>query len=574
MRTNIDQVLDKINILDVVSQYVKLRKAGKDYLGLCPFHKEKTPSFTVSIDKQIYYCFGCHEGGNAVNFIMKYENLGFQEALESLATQYGIKLERTGDSKRPRQHDALAKLAEHYHNTLKGNSAALQYLEKRGLDRNAVDEFMIGFSDRQKYGMRNFLRNAHIPDDVLLGTGILRVKDGEVYDIFRGRVTIPIFDVNKKVIGFGARAMEKDAIPKYINSPESTVFSKRYSLYGIEKAKKHITEKNEVFIVEGYFDLIALYLSGIQNVVSTLGTSITEGQLSRLRNYTDNITLMLDGDEAGVKSALKLIGTFSEMDINGNMIVLPDGHDPDSYVREKGSGGLGALSDRKKPILDYFFDYYMDRCKLDKLEGKLAFIRTVMPHVEAIRNVIKKRLYVQRLSQLTGVEEEHFFDKLGPGATPDKPKEKKKSTAQIIEKRVVGVLMNDPTLIHTVRREEVMRYVRDDDIREVLKRMFQCLEEKKQLEINSFVGLLDRTDLRDFVVQSAFDMAECDEAESRKILSDYIKHVEKKYMREEAERITEKLSEAERSGNDEEVMELLQQKRQVLAFIKSNFIAG
>jgi DNA primase len=572
MRTNIDQVLDKISILDVVSQYVKLRKAGKDYLGLCPFHKEKTPSFTVSIEKQIYYCFGCHEGGNAVNFMMRYENLGFQEALESLATQYGIKLERTGDPKRPRQHDALAKLAEHYHSCLKSNSSALQYLSDRGLGNDAVDEFMIGFSDRQRYGMRNFLKNAHIPDDVLLGTGILRVKEGEIYDIFRGRVIIPIFDVTKKVIGFGARAMEKDAIPKYINSPESSVFSKRFSLYGIDKAKKHITEKNEVFIVEGYFDLIALYLSGIKNVVSTLGTSITEGQLSKLRNYTDNITLMLDGDEAGVKSALRLIGTLSEMDINGNMIVLPEGHDPDSYVREKGAQALSDLSERKKPILDYFFDYYMGRCRLDKLEGKLAFIRTVMPHVEAIRNGIKKRLYVQRLSQLTGVEEEHFFKNIHEAPMGESPKQTRKGPSNIIEKRVIGVLMNDPSLIHTVNRKEVIRYVKDEDIREVLNKMFQCIEEKKQLEINSFVGLLDKADLRDFVVQSAFDMAECDVTESRRIVSDYIKHVEKKYMKEEAELITEKLSEAERNGNDKEVMELLQQKRQVLAFIKSNFI--
>ena len=572
MRTNVEHVLDKINILDVVSQYVKLRKAGKDYTGLCPFHKEKTPSFTVSIEKQIYYCFGCHEGGNALNFVMKYENMGFHDALESLASQYGIKLEHTGESKRPRQHDALSKLAEHYHNSLKDNSTALRYLAARGIDKDAVDEFMIGFSDRQRYSMSNFLRRSRIPDDVLLDTGILRMKEGEIYDIFRGRVVIPIFDVTRKVIGFGARAMEKDAIPKYINSPESSVFSKRFSLYGIDKAKKHIAEENEVFIVEGYFDLIALYLSGIRNVVSTLGTSITEGQLSKLRNYTDNITLMLDGDEAGVKSALRLIGTLSEMDINGSMIVLPEGHDPDSYVRDKGPQALSDLADRKKPILDYFFDYYMARCKLDKLEGKLAFIRTVIPHVESIKNGIKKRLYIRRLSELTGVEEEYFLGNAGNAPAGEAVKKVRKGPSNIIEKRVIGVLINDPSLIDTVNRKEVMNYVKDDDIREVLNKMFQCIEEKKRLEISSFVDLLDKTDLRDFVVQSALDMAECDETESRRILSDYIRHVEKKYMKEEAERITQRLSEAERNGNDEEVMELLQQKRQVLAFIKSNFI--
>jgi DNA primase len=572
MRTDMDQLLDKVNILDVVSQYVKLRKAGKDYNGLCPFHKEKTPSFTVSTDKQIYYCFGCHEGGNAVNFLMKYENLSFPEAIESLAAQYGIKLERTGDGKRPRQHDALMRLAEYYHKGLKSNSAALEYLAKRGIGADAVDEFMMGFSDRQRHAMKGFLKNAAIPDEVLLSTGILRVKDGEIYDIFRGRIIIPIFDVNKKVIGFGARAMEKDAIPKYINSPESTVFSKRFSLFGIDKAKKHITAKNEVIIVEGYFDLMALYMKDVRNVVSTLGTSITEGQLSKLRNYTENITLMLDGDEAGVKSALRLIETLSEMDINADMVVLPEGHDPDSYVRQEGIEKVHTLMDRKKPILDYFFDYYMGRCKIGALEGKLSFIKTVMPHVEAIRSGVKKRLYIQKLSDLTGVEEHHFFESLKEVKTGKEPGEERKVAAQGIEKKVVGALMNNPVLIHMFTEEGVITRIKDDAIREILIRMFRYAAEKKQLEINGFVRLLEEAELRDFVIETAFEMAECNEEESRRIVFDYLKHIEKKSIKEEARRIAEKLSEAERKGDDKEVMELLQQKMQVLAFIKSNFI--
>jgi DNA primase len=573
MRTNVDQLLDKISILDVVSQYVKLRKAGKDYTGLCPFHKEKTASFTVSTEKQIYYCFGCHEGGNALNFIMKYENLSFQEAIESLAGQYGIKVERTGgDTRRPHQHDGLMKLAEHYHAALKKNSAALQYLAGRGIDGGAVDEFMLGYSDRQRHNIRNFLKSAGVPDDVLLSTGIVRVKDGDIYDIFRGRVTIPIFDVNRKVIGFGARAMEKDAIPKYINSPESSVFSKRFSLYGVDKAKKPIAESNEVFIVEGYFDLIALSMNGVKNVVSTLGTSITDGQLSKLRNYTENITLMLDGDEAGVKSALRLIGTLSEMEINGNMVVLPDGHDPDSYVRTEGADGIRTVILKKKPILDYFFDYYMGKCKMSAPEGKDAFIKIALPHVKAIRNSITQSIYIQRLSDLTGVKEAEFLKNMKEARIEEPPGQKKQNPAHIIEKRMIGVLMNNPALLRMLKGREVIENINDDDVSEVLTRMFQWVEEKKQLEITSFLGQLENTGLRDFVVKTAFDMAECDEVESKQILSDYMKHMERKQIKEEARRITERLSEAEKKGDDKEVMELLQQKRQVLAFIKSNFI--
>ena len=222
--------------------------------------------------------------------------------------------------------------------------------------------------------------------------------------------------------------------------------------------------------------------------------------------------------------------------------------------------------------MDYFFDYYMARCKLDRLEGRLAFIRAVMPHVEGIRNSVKRRLYVQRLSELTGVEEKHFFESLKDHESSDVTVRPKKKASNLIEKRVLGVLMNRPGLIQMLKGKEVIRYVRDDDVSEVLKKMIEWFEEKKQLEISSFVGLLEKIELRDLVMRTALDMAECDETESKRVLSDYLKYVEKKFVREEAERITERLSEAEKKGNDREVMELLQQKRQVLAFIKSNFI--
>ncbi len=571
MISSVDELLQKVNILDVISQNVKMRKAGKDYIGLCPFHNEKSPSFTVSVEKQIYYCFGCHEGGNAINFVMKYDNLSFQEALESIARQYGLTLKRTGDSKRPRQHDALLKLAEHYHQSLKQNRMAMHYLENRGLNSDIIDEFMIGFSDRNKQGLKTYLKNAGIPSDHLLSTGVLRIKDGEIYDIFRGRVIIPIIDVNKRVVGFGARAMEKDAIPKYINSPESSIFSKRISLFGIDKAKKHIVEHDEVFIVEGYFDLISLYRVGIRNVVSTLGTSITEGQLSRLRNYTENITLMLDGDEAGAKSALRLIETISEMDINGKMVLLPEGHDPDSLVRNEGKEAMEDVIAGKKTILDYFFEYHTARCKLSALEGKLSFIKIVLPHVEAISNEVKKRLYVKKLSELTGVEEKYFVQETRTTESSGDRFDDKGPT-NIIEKKVVGVLMNYPSLVHMFQGKEVIIKNANSVMSDIVSKMFLWFEENKRLDINGFVSALEKGDTRDFIVRTSFEMAECDEDESMRIVSDYLKYVEKKHVKVEAQRITERLSEAEKRGDEKAVMELLQQKRQVLAFIKSNFI--
>ncbi len=570
MKSTLDELLQRVNILDVISQYVKLRRTGKNFVGLCPFHKEKTPSFSVSIEKQIYYCFGCHEGGNVINFLMKYERLSFQETLENLASQYGVEINRKESTKRTNSFDALLKLTDYYHSSLKNSKFALQYLEKRGIDRGVIDEFKIGFSDGQGYNMKVFFKDAGIPNDVLLATGILRIKDGDIYDIFRGRVVIPIFDVNKKVIGFGGRTIEKDGFPKYINSPESPIFSKKLSLFGIDKTKKYIAEKDETFIVEGYFDFISLYTSGLKNVVATLGTSVTEEQLSKLRNYTENITLMLDGDEAGIKSALRLIELFSELDINGNMVVLPEGHDPDSFVRKEGIEGVNQIINKKKPILDYFFDYHMDRCGVEKLEGKLVFVRTVMPYIDGIRNGVKKRLYIKRLSELTNVEEHHFWDnvherKIEPSFIGNDSK-------NIIGRKVIGVLMSNPDLLENFKRRGVIRYVQDKDIQEVLSIIFNYVEEKKHLEINSFISVLEKEHLKDLVLKSVFDLAECDESEYERVLLDYFKHIERKSIKEEAKKITERLSEAEKRGDEREIMELLQEKRQVLAFIKSNFI--
>jgi DNA primase len=559
-----------VNIIDVISQHVKLRRAGKDYTGLCPFHKEKTPSFTVSAEKQIFYCFGCREGGNAINFIMKYENLTFVEALEHLGRQYGIEVERKGDRRKAGHYDALGKLCEYYQKTLKRATPAREYLERRGISREIADEFGLGYSERSRGALKAFLKTTDIPVDIFLSTGIVRMKETDLYDMFGGRIVIPIIDVNKRVIGFGGRTLEKDGIPKYVNSPESSVFSKRTSLFGIDRTKRHITDRDEVYIVEGYFDLIGLYGAGITNVVSTLGTSVTEGQIMKLRNYTENITLMLDGDEAGIKSALRLIGLFAEMDVNGNMVVLPEGHDPDSFVREKGAAAVAEVIKGKKPILDFYFDHYAGREKMTTLQGKQAFIRQVMPHIDAIRDRVKRRLYVKRLSELTGVEEEHFAGTRTYEVRNGAPRAD--AVKGVIERKVINVCMARPELLEYFKGKEVLRYIRDDDVREVMTRMVTCFEQGKNLDVKNFIETLDKEDLKGLVLNAAFDEAGAGPDEPEKVLLDYFRHIERQFFREKSKKITEKLAEAERSGDAAAVTELLEQKRQVLTHIKNNFL--
>ncbi len=567
MRSTVDEVLQRVNIIDVISRYVKLRRGGKDFIGLCPFHNEKTPSFTVSVEKQIYYCFGCHEGGNVISFVMKYENMSFQEALESLAREYGIEIKK-GVTKRSTSFDAMGRLADFYHGNLKRFKPAVEYLSRRGITSDIIDEFKLGFSDRSRHGIQAFVRNSGVPADVFLGTGVLRAKEGSIYDIFMGRIVIPIFDVNRKVIGFGGRTMEKEAFPKYINSPESPIFSKGTTLFGIDKTRKHITEKNEVFIVEGYFDFIALYAKGLKNVVSTLGTAVTEAQLTRLRNYTDNVTLMLDGDEAGIKSALRLISLFSELDLNSGMVVLPDGHDPDSFVRKEGIDGLSRIIETKKPILDYYFDHCMAKWGTGTLESKRIFIKSILPYIEGIKDGVKKRLYTKRLSELTGVEEYYFWDGLKERGTPESIKND--SLPSTIERKILGALMGKPALLCTLKEKDVMGYVEDPGMREILTCMSDYYDRKGGIEVHNFISSLERPDLKDLVTSAVFDVAGYEENELEKVFLDYVKHAEKKSMKEKAKGITARMVEAEERGDEKQLMELLEEKRRVLAFMKMN----
>ena len=569
MRTTLDELLQRVNILDVVSQYVKLRKAGKDYAGLCPFHKEKTPSFTVSIEKQMFYCFSCREGGNAVNFLMKYENLSFQEAQENLARQYGMEIIRKDSGKRAGHFDALSKLAEYYQRNLQNSKTALQYLHDRGMTDDVIEEFKLGYSDRASANLKGFLKNSGIPNDIFLSTVIVRIKDGTLYEMFRGRIIIPIIDVNKKVIGFGGRTIEKEGFPKYVNSPESTVFSKRSSLFGIDKTRKSISESNEVFIVEGYFDFISLYMNGFKNIVSTLGTAVTEGQISKLRNYTENITLMLDGDEAGIKSALRLIELFAEMDVHGNMIVLPEAHDPDSFVRKEGAEAVRDAITKKKPILDYYLDYYIRKHSIKTPEDKSSLIKAVMPYVEAVRNSVTRRLYIKRIAELTGVEENHFVDPHN-GRTSESQQIIIESGG-IIERKVINACITNPCLLEPYKGKEVLSYIKNDKVREILSRLLIHIEEKQNFEAHGFVQTLENDDLRSLVLDAIFDSAEFVDDEPEKIFFDYFKHIEKQFYKEESKKITEKLSDAERRGDEKEIVKLLEQKRQVLTYMKNNF---
>jgi DNA primase len=569
MSSDLDQVLERVNILDVVSQYVKLRKAGRNFVGLCPFHQEKTPSFTVSVEKQIYYCFGCHEGGNVVNFLAKYERLSFFEALENLATQVGVELNRRSNAPRKSISDALMRLAEHYQRNLTRSRLAQKYLHDRGIDSETIGRFKLGFSDRQAPG-KDFAKHLGVPLDLLITAGIMKLREnGEMYDIFRGRVTVPICDLNGKVVGFGARSIDQGGLPKYINSPESPVFSKRSILYGLDLAKREAVAKDHVIVVEGYFDLISLHRVGIVNAVASLGTAITEDQISRLRNFTENITLVLDGDEAGIKSALRLIPLFGGMNVNGTMIILPNQHDPDSFLRAQGREAFDGLLKERKPLLDCLVEAKAKEHNLKTIEGKLSLVESVLPHIGNIDDSLRKRLYVQRLSELTGVEESLFWDHISENRKETTDKDTiERDSESMAEKSLVGVLLNQPEFIREVVGKGIETQIKDLQLRKVLSVIFELYRQNGDVNLNLFLSNVEDSELRTKALSAVMTGAEHGDGETAKFVSDYLDHTEAVLMREEAKSITQRLQEAERKGDESALRALLERKKQVATAMK------
>jgi DNA primase len=345
-KDTIQTIIETARIEEVVGEFVHLRKRGVNYVGLCPFHNEKTPSFTVSPAKGIYKCFGCGKAGNSVNFIMEHEHYTYPEALKFLAKKYNIEVEE--EEQTPEQIQQLNEreslyavtefarkfFTEQLLNTDEGKSIGLSYFKERDFTDKTIDEFQLGYSPDRWDAFTKAAKENGYEKQFLVKTGLTIDKDGKHFDRFRARVIFPIHNLTGRVIGFGGRILKKDdKKAKYVNSPESEIYNKSKVLYGIYFAKNEIIKKDNCFLVEGYTDVISLFQAGIKNVVASSGTSLTTGQIRLIKRYTPNITILYDGDAAGLKASFRGIDMILEQGMNVKVVLFPEGEDPDSYAR-------------------------------------------------------------------------------------------------------------------------------------------------------------------------------------------------------------------------------------------------
>ena len=502
----IEEVRSKNDIVDVVSQYVKLTRKGSSYFGLCPFHNEKTPSFSVPPGKQMYYCFGCGAGGNVFNFIMEYENFTFGEALKYLADRAGVELPRIEYSREVREKakeksellEINKQAAQYYYYQLRTEkgAAGYQYLSGRGLTEETMRSFGLGYSDKFSDGLYRYLKSKGYKDDRLRESGLFNVDERHgMYDKFWNRVIFPIMDVNNRVIGFGGRVMG-DGKPKYLNSPETKIFDKSRNLYGLNVARK--TRKNYIILCEGYMDVISMHQAGFTNAVASLGTALTSGHASLLKRYTQEVLLLYDSDEAGIRAALRGIPILREAGVNSRVVDLKPYKDPDEFIKNMGAE---AFEDR----LNRASDSFMFRVRIaegefpmEEPQGQNRFFERCAEMLLELKDELERNLYIDAIVKnyggRYGISSEDLRRRVNTLAMKGTPAEhrlqpktgsqekKKKDTASAQAQRLMLTwLVSYPKVF-----DKVTQYLSPEDFtvplyREVAEMLF---EQKKEESVN------------------------------------------------------------------------------------------
>ena len=420
-QTTIQQILGRLDILDVIGGFVKLKKRGSNYLGLCPFHNEKTPSFTVSPAKELYKCFGCGKAGNTISFIMEHEKYSYVDALKWLANKYGIEIEETFQSNEQREQMQAAEslyiinaFAQQFFTTQlleteEGQDIGLSYLKERGFREDIIKKFQIGYSPEQRDAFTKEAIAKQYNTELLLKTGLVANRNEQLMDNYRGRIIFPIHNHSGKVLGFGARILKSnDKAPKYINTPENEIYIKSKILYGSWFARQAIDKADECLLVEGYTDVVSLHQAGIENVVASGGTSLTPDQLRLIRKYSNNLTIIYDGDSAGIKAALRGLDLALEEGLNVKLVLIPDKEDPDSYVNKVGATDFREFIQKNKKDFILFQlevalkDAGNDSVKKSEVVNRMA---ETISKINKAEDFTKQQDYIKHCSEILKIDE-------------------------------------------------------------------------------------------------------------------------------------------------------------------------
>ena len=575
----VEEVRERADIVDLISEYVTLKKSGKNYKGLCPFHHEKTPSFTVSPEKQIFYCFGCGEGGNIFSFLMKKESMTFPEAVRYLAERYGVTIPAKNKkdgfifSKKEEMFKINLESMRFFHYTLlkdKKGEKARQYLKNRNISIDLIKDFTLGYTpelwDALFLHLKKIGSNLSIAEELGL---LIKKKDGTYYERFRDRIIFPIRNKTGKVIGFGGRALnDEPSIPKYINSPESLIYQKGKNFYGLDKAYNNIREKDSAIVVEGYTDLIALHNIGFLNAVATLGTAITKEQVSLLKKLTSNIITLFDGDEAGIKAAQRAMEVAIEEDVIPLMVLLPAGYDPDQLIRKGEVDKLKEKLDHPVDSLTFFIEKRLKGVSDDFPLEKEKAINEAIAMVQRLKTPLKRGIYISKIAQIANLNEEWLYQSIKEIDLNKKErtikhffKNKRFPTG---EEQLLTLVIKEPSFIPRLAKEKILDDFEDPDLQKIGEVIINLYKEKGELATKDLLFSLFSEENKKILARLMVEEERFSFENINRSFIDCINYIREKKRKKEAKELSYLIKKAEQDKNPEVIEKLLIKKQQLI----------
>lgn len=580
----VNEIRNAADIVEIISETVRLKKQGNNYVGHCPFHNEKTPSFMVSQEKQIYRCFGCGEGGNVFSFLIKRDNLTFPEAVRALGQKLGVIVPEQEDpvlaaeNKLRERCYKINELARSFYQYILLNhetaGVAREYLQKRGINSDTIEQFQIGFAPPSWDGLIQFLRKKGISGAELekLGLVLARTKGSQgYYDRFRNRIMFPIWNIQGKIVGFGGRVLD-DALPKYLNSPESLVFNKSHNLYGLNKALDSIRQNDKVIIVEGYLDVITCHQAGIHNVVASLGTALTREQGKLLMRYTREVIMAYDTDAAGVKATMKGWQLLDDLGCRVKVVSIPEGKDPDEFIRNHGSEGfLRLIRENVLNLCDYKTDRAMEKFDIYTLEGKFKIASEVIPSIRNMSNEIEKDEAIMNLAKRLHLSPEAIraeVDKNAPDLrfnprNRDKTKEFRDNNTEFVkvnnktthldartkaEATLLSLMLENKDMFNKIKQEIGVNFTINNEYLAILNMVNEIVE--KELDYQPAV-LFDRLDTKAKVVLNNLIGLNVPEQNKSKLLEDCLRTIKEDEIKKRREDLLRQMENADKNQDQE-----------------------
>ncbi len=561
----LEEILGRVDIVELISGYFPLKKSGSNFKSNCPFHHEKTASFMISPERQIYHCFGCGESGNAFKFLMRHERMEFPEAVEILAKKCGVSLPSQSSPEATRAASLSSQLykvnelaVSFYEKNLGSGSAlaALNYLLGRGISQQTINEFHLGMATSAWDGLINFLRSKNVPLALLEQAGLVLPKDsGGYYDRFRNRIIIPIFDLRSRMIGFGARVMD-NSLPKYINSPETPVYTKGKNLFGLNLSKDYIRDADCAIIVEGYLDFMIPYQEGLKNIVAAQGTALTLEQIKLLKRYTQNVVMIYDGDTAGEMAALRSLDLLIDEDINVKVVPLAKGMDPDTLVRKEGIQVLKEMVKNAVSFFDYKFEVLCNRHDLKDVQGKAKIASGMLSTINKFQNAILRGEYTKRLSELMRIPEQHILEELGKLKPTDSfadssPVDIKKCSPAInpAEKLLIKFMLEEKELIEKIMQQLSPTDFADARTVKIVSLMQELAGQGKNITPSVLMNYFSEEDASQLVCETMF-MPNLDDQSREKAVNDCIARIKIQRLKSRRENLHSQIKSAQ-SLNDQ-----------------------